>query len=107
MINNSKSQKIHSSSLLQRSNKQLISKIDQEIVMLSIENEAYYLFNSVGTVILQYLKFPIHYQELIENIINEYDVSLEVCEHETRIYLESLLKYGLIEIINDESTNIN
>ena len=53
--------------------------------------------NSVGYRILQLLKDEIKQEEIVNNIVNEFDVSKEQAEKDVSDFIYMLDKYGLLE----------
>jgi hypothetical protein len=78
-------------------NKSIIqSNIADEVVMLDVDSGFYFGLNSVGSVIWSYLKEPISLQELIEKMMNQFDVDPLTCEKETGEFLMQLLEKNII-----------
>lgn len=79
----------------------LYSIIDDEIVILSITDEAYYYLNSVGSEIWAMLNKPKKIDDLVNHLINNYDVSSETCMEETLNYLKELNKLKIVNFFNE------
>lgn len=87
---------LNGDSILQRDTGQEFTYIDGEVVMLSIENGEYYGLDSVGSRIWELLEKEIQFEKLIDVLTEEYDVSREQCQEETREYLEELFNKNLL-----------
>ena len=74
----------------------LSSAIDDEIVMMSMEQGMYYNLNPMGSAIWAMLETPHTFNEIIEKLMDEYDVDKATCEAETTEFLESLAERNLI-----------
>lgn len=76
----------------------LVSDMDGEKVMLSIQNGKYYNLGEIGGDIWEFIKDPITIQNLIIKLRTNYDVEESECKKEVLTFLEQLLEENLIEI---------
>jgi TfoX/Sxy family transcriptional regulator of competence genes len=83
---------------IQRSEEIIFGKVDDDVVLLSLENEAYYYLNSLGKEIWDRLEEPILVDDLIKRLFELYDVPEHQCHTETIQFLEELSKIGAIKI---------
>lgn len=90
--------KIKPDSILKRRQEQIFSEIDGEVVMLSLENSEYYGMDKVGSRIWQLLENPVSLREIIEALLEEYDVTEGQCADDTIKFVEQLADKNLIEI---------
>jgi len=74
----------------------LCTEVDGETVIMNINTGHYFGLNSVSTDIWKIMEKPISYQELIKNLLKEYDVEQETCEKDTRPLLFQLLRFKVI-----------
>lgn len=88
---------IENDTILQRDLEQEFTYIDGEVVMLSLKNGEYYGLDEVGTRIWELLEEPIQYDDLINKLIQEYNISRKVCEEDTKSYLERLNNKQLVK----------
>jgi hypothetical protein len=88
--------KISLDSIIVQSPGNIISDMDGETVMLSIDNGKYYNLGEIGGYIWNIIKTPIYINELISKLTNEFDVEVIECEKEVIPFLELLLKEKLI-----------
>ena len=70
--------------------------LDGEVAMMNPDKGKYYGFDSIASRVWEIIFKPITYEELINQLIVEYDVSKQTCENDIRSLLEKLLKEGLI-----------
>lgn len=84
--------------VFKRKQDQLFSEIDGEVVMLSVENSEYYGMDKVGSRIWQLLEKEITWQELIERLLDEYEVAEDQCKEDTRKFIEQLIEKDLVVI---------
>lgn len=98
MVKKKKKFEINNGTILQRDPDQEFTYIDGEVVMLSLNNGEYYGLDEVGTRIWELLEEPRKYEDLIKDLINEYDIREEVCKEDTKNYLEELYNKKLVRI---------
>ena len=97
MLKRKKKLEITEDTVLQRDPEQEFTYIDGEAVMLSLKQGEYYGLDSVGTRIWELLENPVTFSSLIDNLMDEFEVSREECEADTREYLETLYKKQLLK----------
>ncbi|RBP03165.1 lasso peptide biosynthesis PqqD family chaperone [Rossellomorea aquimaris] len=95
MIN---SQTISVESIVGQVEGNIVSDMGGEKVMLSISNGKYYNLGEIGGVIWDAIQQPLSFSELIDNLLNEYQVDRETCEQQVLTFLEMLLEEEIILI---------
>jgi hypothetical protein len=81
-------------------NKKIIhSKVGEEFVMMDIDSGFYFGLNSVGSVIWNHLEQARTLNDLVIQLITEYNVDKQVCERETKGFLNQLLEKNLIKVV--------
>ncbi len=85
-------------SIIRRNKNLLFNEIDGEVVMLSIENSEYYGMDKIGSRIWELIESPVSVNELIDKLLEEYDVTRDQCTHDTTGFLEQLAEKKLIYI---------
>jgi len=76
--------------ILRRDVDLLFNQIDGEVVMLSIENSKYYGMDKVGSRIWELLENPLTFKELVNILMDEYNVSEDKCTNDTLCFLVKL-----------------
>ena len=76
----------------------LSSTIDEETVMMSMERGMYYNLNPIGSSIWAMLETPHTFDQIVEKLLDEYDVDRATCESETAEFLESLMERDLVSV---------
>ncbi|MEH6948038.1 lasso peptide biosynthesis PqqD family chaperone [Bacillus sp. JJ634] len=76
----------------------VVSDMNGEKVILSIDRGKYYNLGEVGGVIWDTLESRISVSDLINHLLLEYDVDKKKCEEEVISFVEHLYKEGLIQI---------
>ena len=75
------------------------SEVKEETILLDVKSGIYFKANNVGTFILKLLSENQSFEELLERITNEYDVTEAACKDELEIFLLDLLNKKLVEIL--------
>ncbi len=83
----------------------IVSDMGEEKVMLSIHNGKYYNLGSIGGFIWESIHTPITVEQLIHQLMAEYDVEKSICEEHVFLFLEQLSKEGLISINKEGIAN--
>lgn len=74
----------------------IVSDMDGELVMLSIEKGNYYNLGVLGGEIWSLIEKPIKISDILDKLISQYDVSQQECEEEVLSFLSDLYNEGLI-----------
>ena len=77
----------------------LSSNMDGETVMMSIENGEYYGLNEIGTRIWELTENEILIQDIINTLMEEYDVDEATCQSDVMEFVEELGNKKLIKKI--------
>lgn len=83
-------------SFIRRNPALVSSNLDGETVMMSIENGEYFGLDSVGSRIWELLETPITVANLVDILVDEFEVSREECEADTIDFLNQLLDKHLL-----------
>lgn len=76
----------------------IVSDMDGEKVMLSIENGKYYNLGEMGGVIWDLIKIPTSINQLVDTLLAEYEVEKSECEEQVMAFLKMLNGEGLIKV---------
>lgn len=86
-----------SSFIKKNSDQYLISEIDDEIVIMNTDNGLYFGMNATSTVIWNNIKDEgVVVSDLIEQLLNQFEVEKEECENDTIQVLDKMQKIDLI-----------
>jgi hypothetical protein len=78
-------------------NKEIIqSSIANEVVMMDVESGFYFGLNSVGSIIWSLLGSPITFDELINKLMEQFQVDRVTCEADTQNFIQQLLEKNII-----------
>jgi hypothetical protein len=94
-----KVQKISNQTILKQNQESIVSDMDGEIVMMSIQNGKYYNLGTVGGLIWNKIIDPITFGELINDLTSEYDIEKKECENQVISFLDLLYKEKLISLL--------
>ncbi|MBI5459355.1 PqqD family peptide modification chaperone [Methanobacterium sp.] len=89
---------------LSRSSKIVVNKdvvscdLGGETAMLDMKEGVYYGLNEIGTVIWELIQNPITLLEIIDKILEEYEVDEETCYADTVELIKEMEKNGLVAI---------
>lgn len=75
-----------------------VTDLSGEKVMVDFEQGKYFMIKGVGNDIWDMLADDIAVEQIIQNLLAEYDVSEEVCEQEVLKFLNSLEEIGIIGV---------
>ncbi|WP_342513164.1 lasso peptide biosynthesis PqqD family chaperone [Sporosarcina sp. FSL K6-1522] len=74
----------------------IVSDMDGEKVMLSIESGKYYNLGELGGEIWELMTEPISVEKLVTTLHSRYDVEQAMCEEHVISFLTQLLDEGLV-----------
>lgn len=74
------------------------SDIDGETVMMSIENGEYYGLDDIGSRIWELIARPIKVSDLIDTLLERFDVDRETCEIDVLKFLNELNEDRILEV---------
>ena len=95
-----KTKKISIHSVIHRDPDQEFSKIDEEIIMLNVNKGEYYALNDVASRIWEMIDAPVQVNELLNKLIQEFEVDTETCKKDTLKCLEDFRSKSIIIIEN-------
>ena len=75
----------------------LAANVDGELVMMSMEAGNYYSIGGIGTLVWELLAEPKSMDELVDNVVADYDVERERCAADVAVFVDELLGLKLIE----------
>ncbi len=80
------------------SNDQVSCDLAGEAAILDLQNGIYYGLDPVGARIWELIQSPCDCQGIVSQLLDEYDVEAEQCQHDVLALLSQLSERGLIEI---------
>ncbi|MBO2943784.1 lasso peptide biosynthesis PqqD family chaperone [Paenibacillus sp. F411] len=76
----------------------LVSDMDGEKVMMSIQNGKYYNLGNIGGRIWELAAAPISLSLIVDQLVAEYDIEREVCDMQVQAFVTQLVEEGLIQV---------
>jgi len=70
--------------------------VQDELMMLNVEQGAYYSLDPIAAEIWNMLENPLIVNEIVANLLKRYDVSQEQCETDVLAFLSEMLGNGMI-----------
>ena len=95
-----KKKKLSKDSILKKTDEIVESDIDGETVMMSIENGEYYGLDSVGSHIWELIQSPIKVSELVDTLLEKYNVDHNTCESDVMEFLNELNNNKILVVEN-------
>jgi len=90
---------ISSNQLLQRNPDIIASEIDNEVVMMDKNFEKYFGLQAIGTEIWKLLEQPMSSQQIAEQLVRSYDVSMDQCIEDLKSLMTDFLKNEMIILV--------
>jgi hypothetical protein len=87
------------SKFVRNKDKFLASALGNEIVMMNTTNGTYIGLNEVSSNIWNYLESELTGEDIINKLLNEYDVTRENCEIQTLDCLHKMEQQGIIMVL--------
>lgn len=85
------------SELVVQSEGYLVSEMNGEKVMLSIENGKYYNLGQIGGRVWELIESPASIQDVVDRLVTEYFIEPEDCQRQVRRFLQQLKAEGLVQ----------
>jgi len=89
---------ISCNSIIRTSEKCLSCDLGDGTAILNPKTGSTQTLNSMGSRIWDLLKKPIKVENLVEILVNEYEVSRKVCEQDTLTIVSELYRSGILEV---------
>ncbi|MBT5873731.1 MAG: lasso peptide biosynthesis PqqD family chaperone [Candidatus Latescibacteria bacterium] len=94
---------INLQTMIKASDEIVSSKLDDQVVMMSIDKGAYFGLDEIGSRIWELLASPRTVSGLCSILIQEYDVPREECEQDILALLNELAEKNLLQITEEQS----
>ncbi|HEX7055607.1 MAG TPA: lasso peptide biosynthesis PqqD family chaperone [Bacilli bacterium] len=93
-----RNQSINPDDLVVQAKDLLVSNMDGEKVMMSIQSGKYYNLGRTGGAIWDMMESPVAVRKLLDNLTETYDIDAETCKEQLLDFLRNLLREHLIQI---------
>lgn len=92
---------IQLNSILIQNQEILSADLDEELVMISLETDAYYALDAIGRRIWELISQPTMVADLCATLQEEYHVDATTCQQDVLELLNEMVEQGLITIVNE------
>jgi len=75
--------------------------------MMSIESGKYYNLGGIGGRVWDMMETPIVIRQIIEHLLQEYEVDREICEQQVIRFLQQMKAEGMVQIVSSDSSTEN
>lgn len=89
---------MRTNTLVRKQGDWLAAKVGDELVMMSAEKGDYIGLSPVGARIWELIETPREFDAVCARLLEEYDVTAEVCRAEVETFLNELVKHGAIAL---------
>jgi len=76
----------------------LVSNMNEEKVMMSIQNGKYYNLGRVGGRIWELVEQPLTIRDIADQLVAEYEIDRETCENQVTAFVLRMLNEGLLKV---------
>ncbi len=83
---------------LKLENNFLKTEVDGETVLMNTENGSYWGLNETTSTIWNFIKEEKSLRSIIDHLLEQYNISEEICKKETIGVLVGLYRHGIIQI---------
>ena len=84
--------KLTTDTILARNPEIISSKIDDEVVMMSIEEGKYFGLDPIGSIIWELLEEPASLGQLVPLLLEQFDVPKDQCEKDCMSFILDMLE---------------
>jgi hypothetical protein len=80
----------------------LFNQVDDDLVMMDVNSGNYFGINPVGAEIWNKMEEPVTIQEIINQLLAEYDIDEEICRRETLAFVQQTLERGFVKVLDEK-----
>ncbi|MFT8322214.1 MAG: lasso peptide biosynthesis PqqD family chaperone [Bacillus sp. (in: firmicutes)] len=85
-------------SLVTQKQGNIISNMDGEIVMMSVNNGKYYNLGNIGGMIWSLMNNPTKVLQIVRSLQEQFTIEQEECEKQVLAFLNQMLQEGLLQV---------
>jgi len=90
-----------STTVKRKEDKLLISKVDDELIMMDIDEGAYISLNTTASIIWERIEEPVKVEEIVQYLAGRFSIDPERCTKETLSFLNKINDLRALEIVSD------
>ena len=79
--------------------------MDGEVMMMNIDTGKYFALNDVASYIWTKLAQPLSLRRICESVQTEFDVTSDDCERDTKLFVQSMVRDGLLQMVPAEAAH--
>jgi hypothetical protein len=87
-------------SVVQRSDDLAAGAMGDELAMMSLHTGTYFILDKVAARIWERMSNPVAVVDLVDELLELYDVAPNRCEADVLAFLQKLLARGLVRVLN-------
>ena len=87
--------------IVRRSDALLSTSLGDDVVMMDVEQGAYYGLEAVAARIWALTEQPLSVGSLCDRLVTEYQISPEQCQQEVLAFLRELLNQHIVQIVTE------
>lgn len=91
-------EQITSQTALVRADTFMTAEMDDDLVMMSLENNAYFGLDDIGKAIWELLETPTTIEALCDSLLDRYDVEPAQCRADVIAFLTELHNEGMVRL---------
>ena len=88
-------------SKVQQSPGVLFNQVDDDLVMMDVKSGNYFGINPVGAEIWNKMQEPITVQEIINQLLAEYEIDEATCRSETLVFIQQTFERGFLKVLDE------
>lgn len=89
------------STVVKKSAAQVSCVLNEEVAVLNVERALYFGLQGVGAFVWDRLEEPRTVAALCDEVLAEFDVPQDVCQHDVIAFLDSLREAGLVDFVSE------
>lgn len=76
----------------------LVAELDGDVVIMSIDTGTYYGLDAVGACVWKLLEQPRTFAEVIDGVVQQFEVDAEVVEKDLTAFLSEMRSEGIVSV---------
>lgn len=89
---------VNNNSIIEKNKDIEVTDFNNEKVMMDLDQGKYFALNDVGSRIWELTKENTTVQDIIDELLKEYDIDEETCKTEVINYIKDLVSNGVVKV---------
>ena len=81
----------------------LVAELDGDVVIMSIDTGTYYGLDAVGACVWKLLEQPRTFADVIDGVVEHFEVDAEVVEKDLTAFLKEMQSEGIVSVTPDDA----